>query len=251
MPVAQCRLRGYRRSPFHHRSRRRLKPASRRARSASSRCISYGHPVGHMDPIMALRAPAGRWVNRDCVRPPSGALQGPACSAPSGRRHYSFDPGRPSARWGRRRGCQPTTADVPITHDHARAPRRACKLISLSRASQTARWHLQAAILSAKLAASAAMEHMRAPGCREGLRRRPQQNRGRRGAVGRRGSASMCKSHLYEIQHPRRDVAGCASERQGLQTGSLSYGAAGSGRVSTGSSIAPSSSRLASPSSFK
>jgi dTDP-4-amino-4,6-dideoxygalactose transaminase len=74
---------------------------------------------------------------------------------------------------------------------------------------------MQAAILSAKTAASAALDQG-PPGGRQGLRRRPQPDRGCRGAAGRARPHHVY--HLYTIKHPRRDALAAHLNANGVQT---------------------------------
>ena len=148
----------------------------------------YGQPAD-MDAIMAIARKHKLWVIEDCAQAHLARYKGQQVGTFGNAATYSFYPGKNLGAMG--------DAGAVVTNDDALAEHmtmlaRHGGLIKHQHQIEGINSRLdgmQAAILSAKLPHLPDWTEARQR-CREGLRRRPQPDRGRRGARGRRRTAA-------------------------------------------------------------
>ena len=170
----------------------------------------YGQPAD-MDAIMAIARKHKLWVIEDCAQAHLARYKGQQVGTFGAAATYSFYPGKNLGAMG--------DAGAVVTNDDALAEH----MTMLARHGGLVKHQhqieginsrldgMQAAILSAKLPHLAGLDRS-APGCRQGLRCRPQPDRGCRRAAGRAGPHPRLSSLHDQASAPRR--AGGASERQ-------------------------------------
>ena len=146
----------------------------------------YGQPAD-MDAIMAIARKHKLWVIEDCAQAHLARYKGQQVGTFGAAATYSFYPGKNLGAMG--------DAGAVVTNDDALAEH----MTMLARHGGLVKHQhhieginsrldgMQAAILSAKLPHLAGLDQG-APGGRQGLRRRPQPDRGRRRAGGRAGA---------------------------------------------------------------
>ena len=170
----------------------------------------YGQPAD-MDAIMAIARKHKLWVIEDCAQAHLARYKGRQVGTFGAAATYSFYPGKNLGAMG--------DAGAVVTNDDALAEH----MTMLARHGGLVKHQhqieginsrldgMQAAILSAKLPHLAAVDEG-AAGRRQGLRCRPQPDRGRRRAAGRAGPHPRLSSLHDQASAPR--CAGRASERQ-------------------------------------